>query len=292
MNTGGDTSLTSNPPETTTGRPLAPSSRQGVWVALCIGVVALGLSPSGCATRHVVTRPDADVTVHTFRRAYTNVFAVVGPQGVILIDAGEADEVEGLLRDLKRAGIEPGDVRAIVLTHGHGDHAGGAKALAAITGAPIVAGQGDVERLESGRTGGLCPTDRTAERRREGYERATFPAVVPDHVITEEIALREVVDIGVEGRVIPLPGHTEGSLVIETPRAVFVGDLLRGSIASAEARRHFYMCDLEDNDRDILGLFTTLPDSVQIVFPGHFGPLSRDSVEAAFVAPPRAARRQ
>jgi hydroxyacylglutathione hydrolase len=250
-------------------------------VQLAAVVVAL-LAASGCATSRVVTRVDPELTVFTFRRAYTNVHALVGPGGVLLVDTGEADEVDALLRDLKRAGIEPADVRAIVLTHGHGDHAGGAARLAAVTGAPVVAGRGDAARLQSGRTEGLCATDRTAQRRKAGYERATFPVVTPDRLITVETDLREVADIGIDGRVRPMPGHTEGSVVIETTKAVFVGDLLRGSIVGSRARRHFYMCDLESNDRDVAALASSLPDSVKVVFPGHFGPLPRESIAEGF----------
>ena len=61
-------------------------------------------------------------------------------QGLILVDTGQGDKItakargylgmtaenERLLRDLRQVGVEPADVDIVLLTHLHGDHAGGA----------------------------------------------------------------------------------------------------------------------------------------------------------------------
>src|SRR5262245_59606176 len=49
---------------------------------------------------------------------------VHGPGGVALIDPGPSSTLPVLRAELARAGISIGDVRAIVLTHIHLDHAG------------------------------------------------------------------------------------------------------------------------------------------------------------------------
>ena len=85
-----------------------------------------------------------------------------------------------------------------------------------------------------------------------------------------------------EGEVLPLPGHTDGSLVIRVGQAVFVGDLLRGSVFGRDADVHFYMCDLEDNRADIERV---LAGGATQFFPGHFGPLTREAVQKKFGAP-------
>jgi metallo-beta-lactamase class B len=57
-------------------------------------------------------------------------WAITTSQGIILLDAiydySVADEVEGGLRKL---GLNPADLKFVVISHGHGDHAGGAKYL-------------------------------------------------------------------------------------------------------------------------------------------------------------------
>jgi glyoxylase-like metal-dependent hydrolase (beta-lactamase superfamily II) len=47
-----------------------------------------------------------------------------GSQGAALIDPGPSTTLDRLLSELRAIGIEPGDVRAILLTHIHLDHAG------------------------------------------------------------------------------------------------------------------------------------------------------------------------
>jgi len=63
---------------------------------------------------------------------------------------------------------------------------------------------------------------------------------------------------------------------------VLVGDLLRGGIIGSGAETHFFMCDLEGNRRDVKRVFTQLAPEAQVVFVGHFGPVTPDAVRAHF----------
>src|SRR3954452_1611264 len=78
-----------------------------------------------------------------------HVWAVEHPDGIVLVDTGSSaaardqrfarftvrreDELDHALRS---AGIEPGDVRTVVLTHVHGDHVDG---LSHVPGAQVLA---------------------------------------------------------------------------------------------------------------------------------------------------------
>jgi len=54
------------------------------------------------------------------------VHAIVTSQGIILIDSGYADRVESEVVDgLKKVGLDPANVKYVLVGHGHGDHFGG-----------------------------------------------------------------------------------------------------------------------------------------------------------------------
>src|SRR5581483_7600156 len=68
----------------------------------------------------------------------TNSFLIGGSgAGCYIIDPGPEDQ--GHLETLARAGQAWDGVRGIVITHGHADHYEGARTLATLTGAPILA---------------------------------------------------------------------------------------------------------------------------------------------------------
>jgi metallo-beta-lactamase class B len=63
------------------------------------------------------------------QKAISN-FAITTPDGIILIDTGYDGNTETiLLPQLKKLGLNPEDIRYVLLTHGHADHFGGAKYL-------------------------------------------------------------------------------------------------------------------------------------------------------------------
>jgi glyoxylase-like metal-dependent hydrolase (beta-lactamase superfamily II) len=66
-----------------------------------------------------------------FDTVYTSVFLIKAPSRVILVDcATTARDVEDvILPALAKMGYAPKDVNALVLTHRHGDHAGGLDTL-------------------------------------------------------------------------------------------------------------------------------------------------------------------
>jgi glyoxylase-like metal-dependent hydrolase (beta-lactamase superfamily II) len=144
---------------------------------------------------------------------------VVAHRGVLtLIDTGSPfTSLARIQRAIRRMGQSPEDLRQIVLTHCHGDHAGRAKALQEATGASVVAGRDDVDVIE-GRAAypgpkGLIP--------HAVYGRfGTYTRLTVDRPIGE----REEIDGGLV--VVPTPGHTLGHVSVLAPDldALFVGD--------------------------------------------------------------------
>ncbi|MGA0586497.1 subclass B3 metallo-beta-lactamase [Dyella sp. KRB-257] len=78
------------------------------------------------------------------------VFLITARTGDILIDGGvpgDASLIEANIRDL---GINLRDIKWILLSHEHSDHAGGMAQLAHATGAQVIAGAAGATLLESG----------------------------------------------------------------------------------------------------------------------------------------------
>lgn len=97
-----------------------------------------------------------------------NVYAVQGPDGIVLIDAGAGTHTDVLLENL-RADLGDAPVCAVAVTHCHADHAAGAAALRRITGCRVFApavcacaietGDEETTGLAGARAAGVYPPD-------------------------------------------------------------------------------------------------------------------------------------
>ena len=59
--------------------------------------------------------------------------------GYLMVEAGDHRQFPRFLRNLKKAGVEPQEIRYLLLTHHHGDHAGFTKSLREISDCRIIA---------------------------------------------------------------------------------------------------------------------------------------------------------
>ena len=105
----------------------------------------------GCANRQPTAHLEGGMVVHTFRRDYANAHVVVQGGNAFMFDSGLEANAAALAADLRAAGIAPERLRAIVLSHGHADHAGGADYFRRTFGTRIIAGAGDGPLLARGR---------------------------------------------------------------------------------------------------------------------------------------------
>lgn len=65
--------------------------------------------------------------LYALGRNSTVVWALTTPDGIVLIDAGYPDQLQSvLLPQMRAVGLDPADVRYVLVGHGHSDHFGGA----------------------------------------------------------------------------------------------------------------------------------------------------------------------
>jgi metallo-beta-lactamase class B len=123
-------------------------------------------------------------------------------QGLILIDATYEETANQIPQNMQQLGLNPRDVKYIIVTHAHTDHVGGAAALQKLTGARVGMAEGDWEMYSKG---GYTSS--------QGQKRV-FPALKRDLVIKDGDTIK-VGDTTVKMYI--TPGHTPGVTSLEFP---------------------------------------------------------------------------
>ncbi|MCC3779696.1 MBL fold metallo-hydrolase [Streptomyces sp. UNOB3_S3] len=170
-----------------------------------------------------------DIWMMTFTVGQAYAVRLPGAEGWALVDTGLPGHAERILAELAGLGARPGDVREIVLTHSHIDHMGSAADLAEATGARVLAGAGDAAVIR-----GEAPEPPPVL---EDWEVPIFESVQPRLAgvpaprpcrVDRELGEGDVLDWGEEVRVVPVPGHTEGSTALHLTRSgvLFTGDTI------------------------------------------------------------------
>ena len=79
--------------------------------------------------------PNGDSVVQPVGFGHANVFFIRTEEGYILVDAGMPADPEKLDEVFATAGVEPGSIRLIIVSHGHLDHMGSVAYAKETTGA-------------------------------------------------------------------------------------------------------------------------------------------------------------
>ena len=133
--------------------------------------------------------------------------------GLVLVDAGTPDDAGHILRAIGELGREPTDVRHILVTHCHPDHAGGLAELEEATGAPSYMHPTDARMVRAGRA--MRPFTRTPGILDDATYHALFsdpPSAVPAAEVEHEVSDGEVLPIAGGVRAVHAPGHCAAQL--------------------------------------------------------------------------------
>lgn len=131
-------------------------------------------------------------------------FLLTGPDGHVLIDGGYPESASAIMASISKLGFNIADVRILLNSHAHSDHAGGLRALQEASGAELWVSEGDADVIAAGGAG-----DPTLGLFRfldfPGFGR--FPAPRVDHRFKEG----ETIRLGpIELTAHVTPGHTRG----------------------------------------------------------------------------------
>ncbi len=88
--------------------------------------------------------------VHFVGTRGLGVFLITTPQGHILIDGALAQSVPQILDNVRALGFDPSDIKYLLNTHAHYDHAAGLAGLQRASGAVMIASAADKPYLEAG----------------------------------------------------------------------------------------------------------------------------------------------
>lgn len=210
--------------------------------------------------------------------SFSNAYLVKDRQA-ILVDTGMPGEQDRILRAAAKAGVRPNNIRLILHTHAHVDHAGSSTVLAARLGAPAAVHPADEAMLRSGQMNPLKPL-RLESRLIKPLVDRPFPPLAPDLLVDETTDLSLY---GVEGCILHTPGHTAGSISLLFPNgAAIVGDMLMGgylggNLLSARPNYHYFADDLSVVRRSLAAI---LQSGAQKLYVGHGGPLEAGAVRA------------
>jgi glyoxylase-like metal-dependent hydrolase (beta-lactamase superfamily II) len=220
------------------------------------------------------------MTIHHIPVRETNCYLLRGAGGTVIIDPGPPGGADAVIAGATAAGIQPQDLRLILITHGHLDHYGAAPEVRAWCGAPVAAYPGE-PAFSQDRRNALPP----AQTLRGSLVRWFYLVLSPlAHFASLEadLLLEDGADLspyGVDARTVLLPGHSPGSLGIVTNEAdMLVGDLF---VNYAVPSQPLYVSDRQAWDQSCQRVQALAPRRVYV---GHGEPFSGEKLDNIYPA--------
>jgi metallo-beta-lactamase class B len=191
------------------GKPLATALAALVLVACSpkeaaapVATSAVPTIKSACGERDGWSDPAPPA--HVFGNVYMvgtcgiTALLITTPDGHFLIDGATDEAAEGIADNIRQLGFDPKDIRYILATHEHLDHAGGLAKLKAISGAKFATREAARIGMETGLPVGDDP--------QHGIHPA-FPGIKAELIVADG----ETLTIGKQAlTVIATPGHSPG----------------------------------------------------------------------------------
>jgi hydroxyacylglutathione hydrolase len=212
------------------------------------------------------------IVTHYFFGANTYLLKTKG--GCFLIDAGMAKKRDQLESELRRAGCQPGDLRLIIITHGHLDHVGNAAYLRDRFKGKIAMHMGDFGMIESGdmfvdTRGGIMVGLVGFFTKVFGF--SDYERFTPDMLLEDN---QDLSALGLGATIVHVPGHSRGSIgVLTVSGDFFCGDLL---VNTDRPARNTLIDDPAKYKESVERLKTL---KIKTVYPGHGKPFNVEELK-------------
>ena len=224
-------------------------------------------------TRNIGENMPTEIRVITQKYLMSvNCYLVKTPSGYILVDTGLHKKRGDLVEELEAAGCMPGDLKLIIVTHGHLDHNGNTAYLRERYDVEIAMHSGDSAMAESGDMfrgmKGLTVEILRLLLPLIGLSR--YDSFRPDIILEDGQDLSEY---GFDARVVHVPGHSKGSIGVLTSDGIFFcGDLL---VNTDKPEKNTLIDDSADFDASVKKLGTF---EIRTVYPGHGKPFQMEQI--------------
>jgi glyoxylase-like metal-dependent hydrolase (beta-lactamase superfamily II) len=230
-----------------------------------------------------------DEDVRCVNLGVTTDYLLKGQDGYLLIDTGYARNYDTFIDGLARVGVGLDEIKALLLTHGHDDHAGFAARFLEETGARLIVHRDAVPLLQGEQMTPhglrflspwvfvLVLAYMLVAERDFGY-----PPVIPgdNDIILDGDNDQVLRDLGFDAEVIATPGHTGDSIsVVTSDGRVFCGDAVMNflSFSGAQLRPIF----ISDEDEVFVSWRKMLEHGARVIYPAHGTPLAAERLAIA-----------
>jgi glyoxylase-like metal-dependent hydrolase (beta-lactamase superfamily II) len=212
--------------------------------------------------------------IHLIGGVNSNVYLIVEPSGLTLIDSGLPGSEQKILAYLRAIGKVPAQLSHILLTHQHVDHVGGAAELASLSGAEVFAHPLDAPAIE-----GAAPRDLPSGPMALIFRTMLLPRL-RSVIVTRQVRAGETLPILADDgglQVIETPGHTLGQIALYLPgrRLLFAGDTYRHT-ARGKVAIPFRMFN-RDTAQALASLAALNTLAIDSSLPGHGKPMVHDA---------------
>lgn len=206
--------------------------------------------------------------VHFFHKIGVNAGIIQTPEAIIFIDAGMSAHTGAFLYDFAKEKMNGTEDLYLIITHKDSDHTFGMNEIKK-HGATVIAHEHTADAIVQESD---LANNRIAKMIKRTYTQDVMGGAVlsrPDQTITQDTVL----DLGEEIRLLVVPGHTPGDIVVYHPRSkvLFAGD------AVLEGMDPFVRQDSIDIKTWIKNLKRLKKLDIEWVVPGH-GALSKPDI--------------
>lgn len=218
----------------------------------------------------------------------TNYYLEPCNNGFLLIDAGWSGKVEKFKNGLKMLGVKPDEIKYILLTHHHHDHVAIVQELKTITNAKLIVHKNQIPYLEKGVTNTVDIKQynrvlRLIDRFTKPFTKYNYHPITInnyDTIMSDDINDNILRNIGVEGKIVSIPGHSNDSVSILLDNGTaYVGDLAMNIKSMKRMSGMPLPIEAEDFEQVKFSIKNLIHLGANLFYPSHGEVITKEMIE-------------